>query len=276
VKTDDPTGRGRIHRFAEQKVLWPIQDAIDWILRRDRTKPLYGVQKPTLRRRAIWAVLDRWDRVAGMGARGWQRAAMVVALFLAFVATASVILTSSGDNGTDSGAVAVARPAAQTTAAPARVVVKDARASSTDPAQVAKRKALRRRIRERRRASAHRAAHRRAEHRRAARKRAAAHKRARKARARRKARERARHHSSAAAPSAPAAPATPATPSTPAPSAPSGGGSGGSSGGGSSGGGHSNGGGGGSSGGHSGGGSSGGGSTTPSSPPPGQVFDNQG
>jgi hypothetical protein len=203
----------RLHRWFEGYIQWPLLDARDWILRRDRSKPMYGTPRfGTLRAKVLDSLPERTPPLRALGWVSEHRGGLLafMALPLAAAAVIGVIATGSGSNGSVPSSSALAK------APVAQVQVEGVEANSA--AEQAKRRERAAKRRELAAARRQRAADRRAAARRAA---AADRKRAR-ARARRAAKS-----TPAAAPSTPAATPVstpsqpPAAPTPPRPSTPS-------------------------------------------------------
>jgi hypothetical protein len=213
--------RRKLHRWFEEKVVWSVLDARDWLLRRDNSKPLYDKYHQSRLTKMRWALIDGWER--NRSAARWRgfahhhRAGAVafVALPIAVAAGLGVVALGSGGGQPSAAPVAATEP-------PARVEVAGVTASSEDADRAARRERAAQR-RERAAARRERAAatrqHRAADRRRSARRHRAAVRRraaARRARARRAAR-RAPARPVTRPPTTVSAPATPPRSATPAP-----------------------------------------------------------
>jgi hypothetical protein len=231
----------KVHRWFQQRIAWPLLDLRDWLLRRDRTKPLYEEQRPSRVMRLRWRLLDAWDRSAlsrhmpRFGGQHRRRAGAVAFVALPVAVAAALGLAALGsDSGRPSTAPATAKEP------PAQVVVAGVEASSTDAAAADRERADRAARRQRAADRRQRAADRR--HRAVRRDRAAA--RRHRAAARKRAARRKHSHRSSPAPvrtttppatvvsspaPQPAAPSAPPRPHAPSRQPSSGGGGGGSS-----------------------------------------------
>jgi hypothetical protein len=183
LRTSGPTRHARLRRLWEQKLLWPLLDLRDFVLRRgDDSKPLYAVHHVSRWVRFRWAMLDAWDKVrfsvGRVRATRFATAAAAV-LALALLGGAAYAAFSGGGEQGSGSETADATPAKRVAApAPPRIEVAGVIESSE---KISERKAKRA---ERRRAARRRAERREraADRRRAARRRAAKRKRAARAR----------------------------------------------------------------------------------------------
>ena len=159
--------RHRLRRFLKDKVVWPVLDAGDVVLRRNRRRQLYAVHHPSRRVRIRWALLDAWDALAAPFSRMHLRArararipaAALGVLMLAGTAGVAYAALSDDDQGSRPGQATQARPAPS----PPRIQVGGVIETSEARAE------RRARARRERAAAARRAARRRAARRRAAR-----------------------------------------------------------------------------------------------------------
>jgi hypothetical protein len=212
MRTSGPPIRLKARRIVEQRIVWPLLDLRDFVLRRDRhDKPLYPVHHVPRWVRMKWAVLDFFDGAAEPVKAhrrhhahehrderriGLARAVQLAVIPVALLAGLAVALIGSGGSSGSPAAATVPPPKP-----PAQVQVAGVSDSSAERRE--------RRAARRERAADHRRALRRK--RAAIRRRHAALRRKHAASAAKKRRERAKN-------AAPASPAPDGTPSTDTPS----------------------------------------------------------
>lgn len=63
MRPPGPPRRTRLRRFLAEKLVWPLLDVRDFVLRRKHRPPLYAVHHVARRVRFRWAVLDAWDKL---------------------------------------------------------------------------------------------------------------------------------------------------------------------------------------------------------------------
>jgi len=246
----------RMRTFVEQRIVWPILDFRDWILRRDLKKPIYEEHHTPLRKRARWAALDTVVKLRAPVTRRHPRWRLVGLRALQFAALPLVLVgaIAFASAGNDEPTSADTRAASVEPPPPTNQV---AGVQDDSEARRGRRAERRKRIAAKRRAVARRRA---ISRKRAARRRAVARRRAARRRARARAddnarsspapaleeRAPARDNDEPSAPSQDSGPPPSSNSPAPAPSAPSpspapprppsGGGGGGNSGGGGGGG----------------------------------------